>query len=99
MTNEKWTINVDEENQKVTLCSNDNELLTIDYSTDVELTELVSVLSERIDTGQQIELKKNENKDEKTALVLKTINDIIEEYNKAITTVEDVDVSTEADIF
>lgn len=86
MQNEKWILNVDDENQQMEIRSNLDKILAIDCAKDIELTDLVSILAKHIDTGKEIEVEveNSENMNERMTLVVETVSGIIVKYNESI---------------
>ena len=77
---------IDEENKKVKITNLQTEDLEIDFSSDVDFTNLVSILTEKIDTLQQININCSEEPtDEKVKLIIDTIKEIFKKYNESIT--------------
>ena len=66
-----------------------DDVLIIDCTGDVDFTELVTVLADRIDTGEAIEFESPETNDEKTKLILETIGGIFEKYNESLSSEEE----------
>jgi hypothetical protein len=86
---DKCTLSVNQEASTVILSGITEDPLTISYAKDIELTELIIILSKRIDEGKPIELEAPTNEDEKISLIINTISEIIDEYN-ANTTLQEV---------
>jgi len=68
-----------------------DEELVVDCSGDVDFTQLVTVLSDRIDTGETIEFRSPETDDEKTKLILETVKGIIDKFNESLTSEEEAE--------
>ena len=68
-----------------------DEELVVDCSGDVDFTQLVTVLSDRIDTGETIEFRSPETDDEKTKLILETVKGIIGKFNESLTSEEEAE--------
>lgn len=79
----------DEENEVIKLNSISNSEVSIDYSGDVDFTELVSMLTKSLDNEDEISLTIPEIEEEKLKMVIQTIQDIIDNYNIALN--EEVD--------
>lgn len=78
-------ISVNEEDKLIFIADLAEEKITIDYSTDVDFTQLISELTNQIDEG--IEILTNdfmEHEDQKLELILSTISSIIEKYNDSL---------------
>lgn len=85
MDNILCSLNIDDEAKIISLQGVSTNPLTINFSSDVDFTELVSVLTGLIDNSKKIELAIFETTtDEKLNLILETISGIIEKYNDAI---------------
>ncbi len=89
MVSDKCNLAVAQEESHITLNGIDESPLIIDYSGDIELTGLVTLLAKRIDTGRSIELEIPEEDDEKLKLVIETISDIVEKFNESVQPVEE----------
>lgn len=87
MNNNKCILTVDETKKEILLKGLDDEIMSIEYSGDVELTELITKLAERIDVGKHVDLEKQDIKDEddeKLIFVIETIQDIFSKYSESI---------------
>ena len=58
--------------------------LVLDYANDIDFTDLISELVELIDKNNIVNFHCPETKDEKEQLILETLRDIFEEYNKCL---------------
>ncbi len=85
MNNLKCSVNIDLEGKTISLHGLSTDPLAINFSSDVDFTELVSILTSLIDNSKKIEFASYEStSDEKLKLILETILGIIEKYNAAI---------------
>ena len=79
-------LTIDEERKKIIITNLQNENVEIDFSSDVDFTNLVSILTEKVDSLQQINITLSEEPaDEKVKLITDTIKEIFEKYNESIT--------------
>lgn len=90
------TVTLEEENEIIKLSSISNTVISIDYSGDVDFTELVSMLTKSIDNENEISLSIPDIEDEKLKMVVQTIEDIVDNYNKALKEEIDSDISNQA---
>lgn len=90
------TVTLEEENEIIKLSSISNTVISIDYSGDVDFTELVSMLTKSIDNENEISLSIPDIEDEKLKMVVQTIEDIVDNYNKALKEEIDSDISDQA---
>lgn len=90
------TVTLEEENEIIKLSSISNTVISIDYSGDVDFTELVSMLTKSIDNENEISLSIPEIEDEKLKMVIQTVEDIVDNYNKALNEEIDSDINTQA---
>ncbi len=100
MDNIQCSVNIDPEGKKISLQGLSTDPLSINFSSDVDFTELVSMLTDLIDNSKKIELASYEStSDEKLNLILETISGIIGKYNAAISDneppIEEVSVQDE----
>ena len=85
MDNIQCSVTVNDEEKIILLQGFSTNPLAINFSSDVDFTELVSVLTGLIDTSKKIEIASFEPpSDEKLKLILETISGIIGKYNDAI---------------
>lgn len=85
MDNIQCSVIIDDEGKIISLQGLSTNPLTINFSSDVDFTELVSVLTGLIDNSKKIEIASFEpTSDEKLKLILETISGIIGKYNDAI---------------
>ena len=76
------SLTIDEQTHRITISELIENDIEIDYSSDIDFTNLVTVLTEKIDEDKKINLFfEEEINDEKLQLVIDTIKDIIEIYN------------------
>ena len=76
------SLTIDEEAHKITISELIENSIEIDYSSDIDFTYLVTVLTEKIDEDKKINLPfEDEIHDEKLLLIINTIKEIIEIYN------------------
>ncbi|WP_373002048.1 hypothetical protein [Sulfurimonas sp.] len=80
------SLTIDEEAYKITISELIENNIEIDYSSDIDFTYLVTILTEKIDEDKRINLPfddeiNDEINDEKLLLVINTIKEIIEIYN------------------
>lgn len=76
---------IDEGNQKINIAGLLDEDFEIDFSSDIDFTDLVSKLTEKIDTLQKINITlEEESDDEKINLIANTIKEIFDLYNQNI---------------
>jgi|GEM_PF-2569137 len=79
------TISIEQTVDQIHISGISNEVIIIGYEGDIELTDFVTCLSNRIDSGEPIELDKPEVQDDaKLTIIIDTIFTIIEEYNSSI---------------
>lgn len=79
------TLAVDEDNKKATITGLKTEDFEIDFTSDIDFTDLVSILTEQINTPRPIELSlEAEPTDEKLKLITDIIKEIFEIYNKSL---------------
>jgi len=76
------SLTIDEQTHRITISELIENDIEIDYSSDIDFTNLVTVLTEKIDEDKKINLFfEEEINDEKLQLVIDTIKDIIQIYN------------------
>jgi len=79
------TLTIDNETKKAKITNLRNDDVEIDFSSDVDFTNLVSILTEKIDSLQQINITFGEEPlDDKVKLIVETIKEIFEKYNESI---------------
>ena len=81
----KFNATINQENNEITI-SGLNDNIVLNYTDDIDFTELVSKLTESIDGDKVIKFSCSEAEDEKEKLILNTINKICEEYNDCLET-------------
>jgi len=75
-------LTINEEAHQIIISELSEENIEIDYSSDINFTYLVTILTEKIDEDKKINLSlEEETTDDKLKLVLNTIKEIIELYN------------------
>jgi hypothetical protein len=85
MDNIQCSVNIDDDQKIIFLKGLSATPLSINFSSDVDFTELVSVLTSLIDNSRKIEIASFEpTSDEKLNLILETITSIIGKYNDSI---------------
>ena len=78
-------ISVDEENNLMTISGVTDEVLSIDFSKDVDFTELIEALTKCIAKNQHISFSTPKTLDnQKSELVVNTVKDFFEKYNQII---------------
>lgn len=75
------TINPD--NNEITITGLKDNIF-LNYTDDIDFTELISKLTELIDEDKVIRFSCSEVEDKKENLILNTINEIFEEYNNCL---------------
>lgn len=79
------TMSIDEDSQNIKIANLAEEDIILNYSNDINFTNLVSLLTDKIDISKEIILTFNEEvNDEKTQLIINTITDIFNIYNESI---------------
>lgn len=79
-------LTIDEERKKAKITNLQSEDVEIDFLSDVDFTNLVSILTEKVDSLQQINITLSEEPtDDKVKLITDTIKEIFEKYNESIT--------------
>lgn len=79
------TMSVDESGQEIVITGLMEDNFKLNYTADIDFTNLVSKLTEKIDTLQQINISiDTEPTDEKITLITDTIKEIIVAYNESI---------------
>lgn len=85
MDNIQCSVNINDEGTIISLQGLSTNPIAINFSSDVDFTELVSVLTVLIDNSRKIEIASFETpSNEKLKLILETISGIIGKYNDAI---------------
>jgi len=74
-----------QDNNEITI-SGLKDNIVLNYTDDIDFTELISKLTELIDEDKVIKFSCSEADDEKEKLILNTINKIFEEYNNCLKT-------------
>jgi hypothetical protein len=88
---ESCTLSIEATVDEIHISGISDEVIVIGYEGDIELTDFVTCLSKRIDSGHPIELDRPEDQeDAKLNIILDTIFKIIEEYNASIEQAEEV---------
>lgn len=83
--NIQCSVTINDEGKIISLQGLSTNPIAINFSSDVDFTELVSVLTGLIDYSRKIEIASFEtSSDEKLNLILGTISGIIGKYNDAI---------------
>ncbi|MGB4655055.1 MAG: hypothetical protein WBH98_06455 [Bacteroidales bacterium] len=80
-------IKVNELNKNIDISGLVDENIIIDYSDDIDFTELVTVLGKTIDKGEKVNVVKDNSSfdsSDKLNLILSTLANIFEAYNKVI---------------
>jgi hypothetical protein len=73
------------ENEKIIIIDGLSQQVSVDYSGDIDFTELVSILTEHIDELSEITLQEpKESTDHKLNLVLDVLKNIFISYNESI---------------
>lgn len=79
------SVNIDSVNKLITLQGLSESHLIINFTSDVDFTEFVSLLTSLIDDSKVIELGSYETSgDDKLALIMETLKGIVSKYNEAI---------------
>ena len=90
------SMSIDESHNKINIVDLSSEDIELDYSSDIDFTNLVSILTEKIDESKKIILTfEDEVNDEKLQLVVDTIKDIFDLYNQSIENEEALAVNTD----
>ena len=85
----KCNLVVNSDSEEISISGLSAEDLTIGYGNDIDLTELVMGFAKLIDTGESVSLEVPANvDDEKVELVVATIKDIADAYNKSLEATE-----------
>jgi len=76
----------DEENQKVEISGLKDSVIEISYESDVDFTELVSLLTGYIDSSEEVtlEVENLEDQESKLGIVVQTIQSIFEKYTESL---------------
>jgi len=83
---------VDTDSERVLISGLTSEDLTIEYGSDIDLTDLVMSFAKLIDTGETVSLEIPDGvEDEKIKMVLATIDDIAKAYNTSVEATEPED--------
>lgn len=79
-------ITIDEPNELINLSGLTDNDLSIDYSSDIDFTELVQVLADMIDQEEDINVTCEEVDEEKDKLkvVVETVESIFNKYNESL---------------
>lgn len=92
-------IEIDNDIRKVIIQGLSDNPLEIDFSSDVDFTELVSTLTKLVDDLKKVVLEKiDSTEDEKLNLIVETISSIFEKYNEAISKTDVTDESEDEDL-
>jgi len=79
------TLTVDEDNKKAIIADLQEVDFEMDLVSDIDFTNLISILMDKIDTLQSVKIVlKEESSDEKLKLITDTIKEIFEKYNESI---------------
>jgi hypothetical protein len=85
MDNIQCSVNIDNVNKLIILQGLSESDLKINYTSDVDFTELVSLLTNLIDDSKKIDLGNFETAgDDKLALIMETLKAIISKYNESV---------------
>ena len=74
-----------QDNNEITISGLKNNIV-LNYTDDIDFTELISKLTELIDEDKVIKFSCLDAVDEKEKLILNTLNKIFEEYNNCLKT-------------
>lgn len=78
---------VDSDSEEISISGLTSEDLTIEYGSDIDLTDLVISFAKLIDTGETVSLEMpSDVGDDKISLVLATITDVADSYNSSLET-------------
>lgn len=92
-------IEINNDISKVNIQGLPDNPLEIDFSGDVDFTELVSALTKLVDDSKRVVLEKIDSVgDEKLKLIVETISSIFEKYNEAILKTDVTDESEDEDL-
>jgi hypothetical protein len=72
--------------------------IIINFSGDIDFTDLVSTLTEKIDECKKIIFKIDENTDEKLKLIIETLNSIFDSYNESISSTDEELIENDEEI-
>ena len=75
------TTNLD--TKEITISGLEDNLI-LNYTDDIDFTDLISKLTELIDEDKVLNFSCSESEDEIANLILNTINEIFEEYNNSL---------------
>lgn len=82
-------ISVNKEDKVISISGIREGVIEIDYSGDIDFTELVEELTKLIDNNNNVNPQAPSDIDDgKTSMVINTITEIIQKYNDSITTVD-----------
>lgn len=84
MSNIECTGTIDVADNLIKIDTLDTEELVINFSSDIDFTNLVSILTKKIDTGNQIILNIEDPEDEKIKLIVETLKSIFDAYNESL---------------
>lgn len=85
MPNIELSLAVNSSEFKINISGLDGDLLVIEYAGDIDVTEFVDKLAEAIDGNNTFSVTApSGNVDEKTALVLGVINNIVQKFNEVV---------------
>ncbi len=84
------TIELNQTDKKITIAGINESLLEIDYTSDIDFTQLVKILAEQMDSGDNFNITENytNSEDMKIVLIISTIKEILRKYNEVLDTVE-----------
>lgn len=81
------SINTD--GKKILIDGINSDNIEIDFDGDINFTNLVSILTEKIDDGRKIKFTIEEQTDEKLMLIAKILKSIFDSYNESLDDVEE----------
>lgn len=87
MTNISYKISIDSDNTEIIIEDLFSTKFSLDYSGDVNFTDFVMKLSEKMDSGDKIDpvpVSETSTEDGKVTLLISIVKDIIGKYNEAI---------------
>lgn len=85
MANIQLTLNIDEANKVITI-NGFSQDFSINYTSDVDFTQLVGLLGRSIESDTMIDVISNYGgNDEKLNAIIQTIVEIVDKYNEVIT--------------
>lgn len=80
---------VNPQSEEISISGLTPEDLTIEYGSDIDLTDLVMSFAKLIDTGESVSLEiPDDIEDEKVTMVLATIEDMAKAYNTSLEATE-----------